>query len=312
MKRVRFGLLLPVVAIALQLAWYAVLMVSYVRTTGKLEGADFLMYYSVGRVAREYGLNRVYDLDLEAAAQAEITGIHLDSQQILPPNHPPFLNPLLGLLAGLDYRAAYFGYVLLLVILVVAGLPALYRVLQQNGWSHTQAWVALVGVSLFEPLFMSVLKGQDSALLLLGGLLWFSGLTRNNDRLAGLGLSLTLIRPQVAIVLAVPFLFRKRKVFGWFCAGAAALGPEYVAIEPPELIGSGISVSKANPDIIRKSVAAVRAVNPKVKVLTGAGIQSGECVKIAVDLGTDGVLLASSVVKAKDPGAVMRELVSKL
>ena len=95
-------------------------------------------------------------------------------------------------------------------------------------------------------------------------------------------------------------------------AGAAALGPEYVAIEPPELIGSGISVSKANPDIIRKSVAAVHAVNQKVKVLTGAGIQSGECVKIAVDLGTDGVLLASSVVKAKDPGSVIRELVSKL
>jgi triosephosphate isomerase (TIM) len=95
-------------------------------------------------------------------------------------------------------------------------------------------------------------------------------------------------------------------------AGAAALAPEYVAIEPPELIGSGVSVSKANPDIIRRSVAAVRAINPQVKVLTGAGIQSGECVKIAVDLGTDGVLLASSVVKAKDPGAVLRDLVSKL
>ncbi|NMB79136.1 MAG: triose-phosphate isomerase [Methanomicrobiales archaeon] len=95
-------------------------------------------------------------------------------------------------------------------------------------------------------------------------------------------------------------------------AGAAALRPDYVAIEPPELIGSGVSVSKANPDIIKNSVAAVRAVNPGVKVLTGAGIQSGECVKIAMDLGTDGVLLASSVVKSKDPGAVLRDLVSKL
>lgn len=95
-------------------------------------------------------------------------------------------------------------------------------------------------------------------------------------------------------------------------AGAAALGPEYVAIEPPELIGSGVSVSKANPDIIKRSVAAVHVVNPKVKVLTGAGIQTGECVKIAVDLGTDGVLLASSVVKATDPAAVLRDLVSKL
>jgi triosephosphate isomerase len=95
-------------------------------------------------------------------------------------------------------------------------------------------------------------------------------------------------------------------------AGAAALAPDYVAIEPPELIGSGISVSKANPDIIRRSVSAVHSVNPKVKVLTGAGIQSGECVRIAVDLGTDGVLLASSVVKAQEPDTVLRDLASKL
>jgi len=47
-------------------------------------------------------------------------------------------------------------------------------------------------------------------------------------------------------------------------------------------------------------------------VLTGAGIQSGECVKIAIDLGTDGVLLASSVVKAPEPAVILRDLVSKL
>ncbi len=95
-------------------------------------------------------------------------------------------------------------------------------------------------------------------------------------------------------------------------AAAAALSPDYVAIEPPELIGSGVSVSKADPGIIENSVAAVRKVNDGVKVLTGAGIQSGECVKIALDLGTHGVLLASSVVKADDPEKVLRDLVSLL
>jgi triosephosphate isomerase len=95
-------------------------------------------------------------------------------------------------------------------------------------------------------------------------------------------------------------------------AAAAALAPEYVAIEPPELIGSGVSVSKANPEIIRRSVSVVHDVNPNVKVLTGAGIQSGECVRIARDLGTDGVLLASSVVKAQEPIKILRDLVSKL
>lgn len=95
-------------------------------------------------------------------------------------------------------------------------------------------------------------------------------------------------------------------------AAAAALGPNFVAIEPPELIGSGISVAKADPGIIKGSVEAIRRVNDSVRILTGAGIQSGECVRIATELGTDGVLLASSVVKAADPGVVLRDLVSQL
>lgn len=95
-------------------------------------------------------------------------------------------------------------------------------------------------------------------------------------------------------------------------AALAALGPDFVAIEPPELIGGKISVSEANPDIITGSVEVVRNINKEVKVLTGAGIHSGTCVKTAVDLGTDGVLLASSVVKAEDPAAVLRDLVSLL
>jgi hypothetical protein len=224
MKRVRFALLLLVAGIALQVAWYSVLMVSYVRTPGKLEGADFLFYYSVGRVARNHGLGAVYNLDFESAAQAEVTGLPVGAQQIFLPNHPPFLHPVVLFLSGLDYRAAYLGFVAFLFLLVAAGLPSLGCALKQNGWPRGQVFVILAAVLLFEPLFISALKGQDSALLLLGGLLWFSGLTRKNDRLAGLGLSLTLIRPQIAIVLAVPFLFRRRNLFGWFFAGAAVLG----------------------------------------------------------------------------------------
>ena len=93
---------------------------------------------------------------------------------------------------------------------------------------------------------------------------------------------------------------------------AAALGPDFVAIEPPELIGSGISVSKAQPEIISGSVDAVKSVNPNVKVLCGAGISTGEDVKKAIELGTCGVLLASGVVKAKDPKAVLLDLVKGL
>jgi triosephosphate isomerase len=92
----------------------------------------------------------------------------------------------------------------------------------------------------------------------------------------------------------------------------AAFRPDFIAIEPPELIGSGIPVSKADPDIVRNSVKAVEAIDPSIVVLCGAGISKGEDVKAALELGTAGVLLASGVVKAKDPKKALLDLVSLL
>lgn len=93
-------------------------------------------------------------------------------------------------------------------------------------------------------------------------------------------------------------------------AAVAALTPNYVAVEPPELIGTGIPVSKAKPEVITNTVELVKKVNAGVKVLTGAGISTGEDVKKALELGTVGVLLASGVTKAKDPEKAIRDLVS--
>ncbi|RLF80509.1 triose-phosphate isomerase [Thermococci archaeon] len=93
-------------------------------------------------------------------------------------------------------------------------------------------------------------------------------------------------------------------------AAVAALSPDYVAVEPPELIGTGIPVSKAKPEVITNTVNLVKKISPKVKVLTGAGISTGEDVKKALELGTVGVLLASGVTKAKDPEKAIRDLVS--
>jgi triosephosphate isomerase len=90
---------------------------------------------------------------------------------------------------------------------------------------------------------------------------------------------------------------------------AAALGPDAVAVEPPELIGTGTPVSKADPDIVRDAVDAAAAVDDSVDVLCGAGISTGEDLAAAQDLGTEGVLLASGVAKAGDPEAALADLV---
>ena len=93
---------------------------------------------------------------------------------------------------------------------------------------------------------------------------------------------------------------------------ASLLYPDFVAVEPPELIGGDISVSKAQPELVKGTVDAVKSVSPKVKVLCGAGVKNGEDVKKALELGSEGVLLASGVVKAKDVEAAMRDLIGGL
>jgi triosephosphate isomerase len=95
-------------------------------------------------------------------------------------------------------------------------------------------------------------------------------------------------------------------------AAAAALGPGAVAVEPPELIGTGTPVSGADPDIVEDAVAAAERVDPDVDVYCGAGISTGEDVVAARGLGADGVLLASGVAKAEDPLAALEDLVDPL
>jgi triosephosphate isomerase len=92
-------------------------------------------------------------------------------------------------------------------------------------------------------------------------------------------------------------------------AAAATLGPDHVAVEPPELIGTGTPVSMADPDVITDAVERVSGVSD-VPVLCGAGITSGEDVNAALELGAEGVLVASGVVKAESPREAMLDLVT--
>jgi triosephosphate isomerase len=93
---------------------------------------------------------------------------------------------------------------------------------------------------------------------------------------------------------------------------AAALGPHAVAVEPPELIGTGRAVSKYKPETVVETVRLVSTHFPDVAVIAGAGIESGEDVEVALRLGTKGVLLASAAVKAKDHYQKIMELAKPL
>ena len=85
----------------------------------------------------------------------------------------------------------------------------------------------------------------------------------------------------------------------------STLNPTFVAFELPSLIGTGISISTAEPDLVEKSVSNILKYGNGVIPLCGAGVSTGEDVYAALKLKTEGVLLASAFTKAKDPEKVL-------
>ena len=109
------------------------------------------------------------------------------------------------------------------------------------------------------------------------------------------------------------------KLISLVCIGSPRLSrkiagfhPNMVAVEPPELIETGISVSKVKPEVVSRTVELVKSVDPKIVVLCGAGVSTGDDVEAALKLGTEGVLVASGVVKAKDPYKVLLEFAESI
>ena len=78
----------------------------------------------------------------------------------------------------------------------------------------------------------------------------------------------------------------------------ATFEPDYIAIEPPELIGSGRAVSKENPSIVTDSINAAAKMSQNARVICGAGITDANDVSSALKLGAVGILVASGIIKA--------------
>jgi len=86
--------------------------------------------------------------------------------------------------------------------------------------------------------------------------------------------------------------------------------PPYLAVEPPELIGGDRSVSTARPEVVSGTVEAVHSVSFSTRVLCGAGVHDRHDVARAIELGAEGVLVASAVTRAPDSEKAIRELLA--
>ena len=83
------------------------------------------------------------------------------------------------------------------------------------------------------------------------------------------------------------------------------LKPDFLAYEPPELIGGEVSVSEYNP----KAIVHFVEICGEIPAIIGAGIKNKNDVKIGVKLGAKGILVSSHVVLAENPKEVLENLV---
>jgi hypothetical protein len=166
----------------------------------------------------------VYNPLLIQKIQEQEVGFPLVPGQVLLYNHPPLLIPVLRAIVSADYVASFYRWIFLFLTCYFVAILVLSQMLKRVAADRASILIAALGAFLFLPVFFSLMNGQDTGLLLLGIVLWAYGLIAGKEYVGGLGLSLTIVRPHVALILAIPMLFRYRKVFLGFMIGSGILG----------------------------------------------------------------------------------------
>jgi triosephosphate isomerase len=91
-------------------------------------------------------------------------------------------------------------------------------------------------------------------------------------------------------------------------AAIAHLGPNIILAEPPELIGTA-DAGVSGRNYVVKTNELVRSINPRIRVLHGAGISGPKDVADMVAMGAEATGCTSAVVKAEDPAAALEAMI---
>jgi len=195
-------------------SWFRIVLVPSQRT-----GADFISFYTAGQIAWQNGFSHVYDLQLQQHVQEKIVGFNIAPEQVLPFNHMPFLIPLLALIALPNYIVSFILWDLLLLSAYIVGFYFLFKSLPPS----IKSPAVVIGISLFYPIFISIVDGQDTAFLFLTLTFFVYAMRIEKYDWAGIALAFSFIRPQVTLFIAIPFLMAVKKGRWAFMITAAAL-----------------------------------------------------------------------------------------
>ena len=191
-------------------------------------GSDFSGLYTYGRIFETRGIAYIHDIEEQKKIQGEIVG-----HEVAPIvyTHLPMNAPLAAALVDEDYVGSFKRWAIVLLLLNALNVHLLARLLKSIRFTKENLLILCMGTFLFFPTFSGFINGREDVILLLGVILWVAGVLSKKYFLAGLGLSLTAIRPQMALILAIPFFFRHRNVFWGFALGSSLLAGINLAVD---------------------------------------------------------------------------------
>lgn len=211
-------------SIILHLLVYARFLSSLYRHPA-LERVDFISFYAVGSLFRAGMTELLYNLDAQRQIQDTLVGSNFAATgSLLPFNHPPFLIPLLGLITTENYQTTYTRWTLILLGVLALCAILIAITLRREQWTSRRAVLIALSSVLFYPILLSLIQGQDTVFVLFGSLVWFWGMHARREKMSGLGLALTTIKPHIALPLALPFIVSRRREGWWFVGWSLLLG----------------------------------------------------------------------------------------
>lgn len=178
---------------------------------------DFTAFYTAGLLVRSGQTGQLYHSDAQTRVQAQLHA----GRRLITFIHPPFEALAAAPFTAVSYSVAY----LLWGVLNIGALVLATWLLAPWCRVADQPFRYMLLVFAFSPVWLSLIGGEGTALLLLFLALAYVNLQKNRDIRAGLWLALGLARFQIVLPLALLLLLkRKWKVVASFSAGGATLG----------------------------------------------------------------------------------------
>src|SRR3990172_226469 len=223
MANIRCHRVLLITVVMVLVISYPILWLRMLNDPVQYTGTDYVPFYAASQISRNEGPSQIYNLELQRKYEQNLGNfvIHPDDVRIFL--NQKFIVRLVNLSLTADFRTSLVLWEFINFLALLMATCLLFRFLNTN-FSRKVLVIFLAGVVFFFPAYKSLIIGQNSSFLLLGAVLLLIGTIQKKDWMSGLGLAIMTVRPHIALPLALPFLFNRRKTLYWFLACAALLG----------------------------------------------------------------------------------------